>query len=255
MANWRMTWVGWIGNAIHAYDIFSQRLSVYVQYKNNNTPTPDADSSYPYGDNPESFVQQYDNGNTIIIFENSHSLSTEDTLISARGHWEAKWRRLPFSVKTTAEDTSANLVCMKVILQDILKSVVSAWEKVLDVSWEHMSILEDAIYEQPADESRAPELWRNSANWLQYKKLMIYHKDTMNEMRRYLAELPDVDVGDGGKWLDELPSDFDRLEDLMQEDLVKPTANLSELVRILTTTSRMRCGMLKADSDYRCTAP
>ena len=242
MANWRMTWVGWIDNAIHAYDIFSQRLSVYVQLKYDDSYMrysdrfiPEANLQCPYGDNPESFVRRYDNGNTIIIFENSHSLSIEDTLISARGHLEAKWRRLSFSVYTT----DANLVCMKVILQDILKSVVSAWEKVLDVSCEHVSILEDAIYKQPVDESRAPELderrapelWRYSVHWLQYKKLLFYHVDTVNEMRRYLAESPDVD---GGTWLDELPSDFHKLGNLIQEDLVEPTANLSELVRILT---------------------
>ena len=241
MANW---WVGWIDNAIHAYDIFSQRLSVYVQFKYNPPLTPVTDLLCPFG---ESSVQQYDNGNTIIIFENSHNRSIEDTLISARGHLEEKWYRLPSQLQT-AEDTHVYLGCMRVILQDILKSVVSAWGEVLDISWEHVSILEEAIYREPADESRAPELCRNSAYWLQYEKLMSYHVDTVDEMRKYFAELPDEVRGKGmWLWLDELPNDFNKSEGLIKKDLVKPTANLSELVRILTT-SGMRCGMLKADS-------
>jgi len=134
--------------------------------------------------------------------------------------------------------------CMKGIVQDIFKAVVDAWEKVLEVSWEHVSILEDAIYEQPADESRAPELWRNSAFWNRYEKLMFYHMDTMNDMRRYLGEFVDVagdsgsetggggnaGVGEKGAWLEEIPADFEKLGNLIQEDLVKPTASLSELV-------------------------
>lgn len=138
---------------------------------------------------------------------------------------------------------------MKTIIRDVFSSVIDAWEKVLEVSWEHVSILEDAIYEQPADESRAPELWKNSAYWNRYEKLMFNHTDSMNEMRRHLAEFADAmeystsDSGSGsgdandkgniiapGAWLDELPEDFRKLENLVQEDLVKPTANMSELV-------------------------
>ena len=41
-------------------------------------------------------LHSLDNGNTIIIFENSQSGSIEDTLIPARQQWESRWRRLPF---------------------------------------------------------------------------------------------------------------------------------------------------------------
>ncbi|KAF8472021.1 hypothetical protein BDZ91DRAFT_717042 [Kalaharituber pfeilii] len=219
-------------NAIHAYDIYSQRLSVYVQYQLNRPQTPDPDLVCPYGEDYENVIKRYDNGNTIIIFDNSNTFSIEDTLVAARGDWEMKWRRLPFMISQpqTAEDAHLSIMCMKAILHDIFKSVVAAWEKVLDLSWEHVSILEDAIYEQPADESRAPQLWKNSAYWLRFEKLMFYHVDTMNEMRRYLADLSDIEIEDGNSWLDELPSDFDKLGSLIQEDLVKPTANLSELM-------------------------
>ncbi|KAF8424156.1 hypothetical protein EV426DRAFT_548723, partial [Tirmania nivea] len=218
-------------NTIHAYNIYSQRLSVYVQYRHRTPQTPDPDLTCPYGHNPPAFIKRYDNGNTILIIDNSRNDCIYDTLIPARGHLESKWRRLPFTVTTPFDrieaDTEAhiNMHCMKTIVRDVFKAVVNTWEKVLEVSWEHVSILEDTIYEQPADESRAPELWRNSAFWNRYEKLMFYHVDTMNDMRRYLGEFVDK-----GAWLEELPADFDKLGNLIQEDLVKPTASLSELM-------------------------
>ena len=222
-----------------------------MQYKNRSPPIPDPDLVCPYGGDPDTYTKSYDNGNTILIFDNSHSKSIYDTLIPARGHFEAKWRRLPFTASPThGPDTDreiyVNLHCMKTIIRDVFSSVIDAWEKVLEVSWEHVSILEDAIYEQPADESRAPELWKNSALWNRYEKLMFNHIDTMDEMRRHLAEFADAmeymtsDSGSGGgdandkvvpgAWLDEMPAAFKKVENLIQEDLVKPTANMSELV-------------------------
>ena len=129
---------------------------------------------------------------------------------------------------------------------DIFKALATCWDQLLDVSWEHVSILvclpcpsrtciiadrpqEEKIYEQPADESRAPELWSNLAHWLKYEKLMFYHIDIVNEMRKYLVEI-DGDLSDEGLWLKESPEDFERLSNLIQEDLVKRTNNLSELM-------------------------
>ena len=42
-----------------------------------------------------------------------------------------------------------------------------------------------------------------------------------------------VGPAERGAWLEELPADFDKLGNLIQEDLVKPTASLSELVSLL----------------------
>jgi len=161
---------------------------------------------------------------------------------------------------------------MKGIVQDIFKAVVEAWQKVLGLSWEHVSILEDAIYEQPADESRASELWMNSAFWNRYEKLMFYHVDTMNDMGKYLRELVDVagesgsetwgggnaGVGEKGAWLEGLPEDFEKLGKLIQDDLVKPTASLSELVSRLANHNSPRLvtsGLTQAEDVPICCHP
>ncbi|RPA89268.1 hypothetical protein L873DRAFT_1722655 [Choiromyces venosus 120613-1] len=221
-------------NPVHRYNVFSQRFSVYVQYAASDLQTPGPDIESPYkglehGSRP--LQKLYDNGSTIIVFDNSDTHSIYDTLISARGEWESRWRRLPFYLTNGRPEAEGQITseCMKIITQDIFKALVNCWDQLLDVSWEHVSILEEKIYEQPADESRAPELWLNSAYWLKYEKLMFYHIDIVNEMRKYLVEI-DGDLTDEGLWLKESPEDFDRLSNLIQEDLVKRTNNLSELM-------------------------
>lgn len=92
-------------------------------------------------------METLDNGNTIIIFENSQSGSIEDTIISARQYWESRWRRLPFYLAYESHDVSNDdlmaLECMKIILSDVWKRVVENWEGFLDVCNTHVSILEE----------------------------------------------------------------------------------------------------------------
>jgi hypothetical protein len=231
----------------YGFDVFVQRLSVYIQHKevNPELPTdPDIISPYRQKENGNtdkkgrtlSYIprlESLDNGNAIIIFENSHTGSIEDTVIEARQEWESRWRRLPFYLAYESHDVSNDdkmaIQCMKIILQDVLKGIVTKWDSLLDVAVNHVSILEDKIYEQPADETRAPELWTNSSNWLKIEKLMFIHIDIVKDMRARLRELvEDVDTEDN--WLEDIPGDFARLSNLVEEDLTKPTAALSSLM-------------------------
>lgn len=237
---------------MHLYNVFSQRLSVYVQYHADDLQTPGPDFVSPYR-SVSRLEDHYDNGNTIIVFDNSQTKSIEDTLLPARGEWESRWRRLPFYMTHNPgmAPEEVTLECMKAITQDIFKAVGDTWQELLDASWEHVSILEEKIYEQPADESRAPELWRNSAHWLKYEKLMFTHIDIVNDTRKNLVDI-DGDRSDEGQWLKESPEDYARLSNLIEEDLVKRTNNLSELVRI-PWTRRLREAQLISLAPYRCT--
>lgn len=51
-------------------------------------PSPSVEDPYLMGENYISRLRGMDNGNTIIIFEDSHSGSIEDTMISARQKYE-----------------------------------------------------------------------------------------------------------------------------------------------------------------------
>ena len=145
----------------------------------------------------------------------------------------SRWRRLPFYLALESHDISNDdrlaLECMKIILQDVWKSVAVAWERFLEVSNDHMSILEDKIYEEPADETRAPELWTNASCWLKVERLAALHTNLVKQMQINLRELTgELAIADN--WLESSPNDMERLEKLVQEDLVKPTANLADLM-------------------------
>ena len=78
--------------------------SCYIQSKTPADVPDYPDIENPYKERPETqdpheyvpHLDTLDNGNTIIIFENSESGSINDTLITARQEWESRWRRLPF---------------------------------------------------------------------------------------------------------------------------------------------------------------
>ena len=178
-------------------------------------------------------MDQLDNSNTIILFENSQSGSIADSLIAARESWESRWRRLPFYLAYESGDTSNDdlmaLECSKIVVQDIWKAVAQQWEDFLDTCNTHVSILEEKIYEQPADESRAPELWTNSSMWLKIERLVAVHMAIVKEMQTNLRELTVESEGEDN-WLSTIPADMGKIGELVQDDLVKPTANLSDLM-------------------------
>ena len=97
----------------------------------------------------------------------------------------------------------------------------------------HVSILEEKIYENPADESRAPVLWTNQAVWLKVNKIMWMHQDIIREIQAHMHNLSAAEEDDTAhaiEWLASIPAEYERLAHNFQEDLVQPTTNLSEFM-------------------------
>jgi hypothetical protein len=154
-------------------------------------------------------------------------------MICARQKWESRWRRLPFYIayethEVLTDDLMA-LRCLRMIVQDIWKATSDSWQSFLDICNHHVGILEDKIYENMADESRASELWTNSSKWLKVERLMFVHIDLVKECGKNLREMAEEPVPTDA-WLESAIGDFDRLSNLVQEDLVKPTANLTDMM-------------------------
>lgn len=208
-----------IDEPICSHDVYVQRLSCYIQHQQTASDKrlslddlPQRKHFYPsdvFGDGGDTVVngarkdrhefqsrlRSLDNGNVIIVFDNSSSGCIEDTLIPARRDLECRWRRLPFYLAFESrdpikgDDETLALNCSKAVLGDIFKAIVMTWDGFLDHAVTHMTILEDKIYDQPADESRAPELWANSSAWLKVEKLVNVHSSVMHEMQARLHEL------------------------------------------------------------------
>jgi hypothetical protein len=72
-------------------------------------------------------------------------------------------------------------------------------------------------------------LWTNSALWLKIEKLISLQRSTIGEIQNNMRELAD-DLEPREEWLHHTPNEFKSVETMVQEQLVKPTANLSDLV-------------------------
>ena len=118
---------------------------------------------------------------------------------------------------------------MKIILQDVWKSVTITWESFIDVCNSHVGMLEDKIFDGPADETRAPELWANSSMWLKVERLVSIHSAVVKETQANLRELTN-ELATEDNWLEASIGDMERLTSLVQEDLVKPTTSLTDLM-------------------------
>ena len=120
-----------------------------------------------------------------------------------------------------------SLECSKIILEDIWMAVAEVWEDSLNLFRNHVGILLDKIYENPANESLAPSLWTNSDYWLSAERLVSIHVNVVRECQANLLETSDrPDI----QWLEAIPGNFQRLSNLVQEDLVKPTTGLTDLM-------------------------
>ena len=73
-----------------------------------------------------------------------------------------------------------------------------------------MDCLQDRIYEQPADETRAPDLWTNASNWLKVERLVTIHTNVVKEMQNNLRELASESTVEDN-WLENSPSDMERI--------------------------------------------
>jgi hypothetical protein len=153
----------------YGFDVYVQRLSVYVQLSDGR-PGQAVDPDIPNPYNEEAYeeyqrlkksygnvdanehqdryipkLRTLDNGNTIIIFENSQSGSVRDTLIGARQELESRWRRLTFYMprEQTENDDMLTIECMDFILKDIFKALAYNWDRFLNTCETHVGILED----------------------------------------------------------------------------------------------------------------
>ncbi|KAF3928385.1 hypothetical protein ABW21_db0208722 [Orbilia brochopaga] len=228
--------------AHHTHDVYSQRLSVYLQWVTNEVrkPTP-----VPSDDTRRKAVDLFDPGSTIVVFDNSESLSIEDTVVPAHGEIERIWRgpgTSYYEIGTEEEinelgttDTKFGRDFVQRIVETIYNSVADCWEAVLDVAWDHESILQDSIYEHPADESRAPELFKNSETWLKFSKLMSYQLECIGDVQEYVGDFRDEDESNDSDtavytWLRSVEQTFLRLNGYIEDDLIKQTDKLTDLM-------------------------
>jgi hypothetical protein len=135
-----------------------------------------------------------------------------------------------FTPPSLPTDAQLTIECMDIILRHIFQAITFNWERFLSRCETHISILEDKIYENPADESRAPELWTNSSQWLKVERLMYTHLDLIKEMRTHMHDLYVGDPRENEPWLQSSPEEMEKQITQFDEGVIKPTTSLSDLM-------------------------
>lgn len=198
-----------------------QRVSIYIQHMLKQKHL-DLHNS-PYAD--ATTQDELDNGNVIVIFSRAFDDTLHSGLIPPRGQVEAKWRRLPFYLAQSGDDEV--LPVMDIILKDIFTALTSEWDCRINASATVVDALQDVIYDNPVDDSRAPELWACSAEWMRAQKLATQQLDVVEQLINGLRELAE---NEKMPWLGDTIESYKRTSSLINDTLINPTMAMSDMI-------------------------
>ena len=139
-------------------------------------------------------------------------------LISGRGAWQHLYDDLE------VVDTPI----LSAIIQLIFDTIAGKWSAYVLSMHNHIVALEEIIYDQPADDRRAPALWSISKQLLQAERLMKFHMLLLENVQTDLTDL--TGNSKHPDWLGQNLNEFNRLSSEVEEMLKKPVANMVDLV-------------------------
>ena len=189
-----------------------QRLSVYIQLNKVEDPAVQL-GQFPKDETP--FILN----NSVIVCDSMYKGVPTGELISGRGAWQHLYDDLDV-VETPI---------LSAVIQLIFDTIAGKWSAYVLSMHNHIAALEEIVYDQPADDSRAPTLWIISKQLLQAERLMKFHVLLLENVQRDLSNLPgNTNHPD---WLGQNLTEFNRLSSEVEEMLKKPVANMVDLVR------------------------
>ena len=199
-----------------------QRLSVYIQRKLDSFPEAGKiDVFNTSADEKWQCAHQ----NTILIYENSHDDCEE--IIQGPALLDLEWK----TDTTKAGDPDAALIkTMEHILLHVFTKVLRAWRKQLALLSIQHAQLEDRVYGQPSDDSHATELWAMSKYLWGMAKLVNRHSNLIEDVQENFNQFAER-TGEHD-WLDYILRDFRQASITIQEDFIRPTEHMIDLVRL-----------------------
>jgi hypothetical protein len=163
--------------------------------------------------------------NTILIYENVH----DDCEEIIQGDALLDLERKAGGAKD--EDPAAALVkTMEDILLHVFAKVLRAWRKQLALLSLQHTQLEDRVYGQPSDDSHATELWAMSKYLWGMAKLVNRHSILIEDVQENFNHFAERSGDDN--WLDDVLRDFKQASITIQEDFIRPTEHMIDLVRL-----------------------
>ncbi|KAF7512207.1 hypothetical protein GJ744_002369 [Endocarpon pusillum] len=196
-----------------------QRLSIYIQRKLDGFPEVGKMGVFNTSAREK---WQCAHQNTILIYENSHDDCEE--IIQGQGLLDLEWK-----ASTTDKDSDVALVrTMEHILLHIFTKVLRAWRKQLALLSIQHAQLEDRVYGQPSDDSHATELWAMSKYLWSMAKLVNRHSNLIEDVQEHFNQFAERNNDYG--WLDDILRDFRQASVTIQDDFIRPTEHMIDLM-------------------------
>ncbi|KPI34896.1 uncharacterized protein AB675_2247 [Cyphellophora attinorum] len=135
---------------------------------------------------------------------------------------------------SNSDPSAAICEAMQFIILHVTSGVYRLWNQQLHLLDEPHSELEDHIFSQPSDPSRAREVWRMSQRLHDMSKLLERHKSIIEFVQDDFlpfAELPYVeDEAKEAKWLDRIIEEFQDLSATIRADYVDTMERMIDLI-------------------------
>lgn len=151
--------------------------------------------------------------------------------------------------KRTASSTPA----LQAVTGHIFDGLYQLWGEQVALVHEPHAELEDHIYAQPADSSRARDVWAMSQRLHTMLKLVNRHSKVIEAVQDDFAVL--AERADKQVWLHHVLDDFEMLADNLRTDYLEPLENMIDLVRRPWRRSNAHCMLslvARTDESFAC---
>ena len=205
-----------------------QRLSVYAQRKRNVLEIDAKDESEGTGLDTkiESVLESFEHENTLLVFDSAHETSFSEPLFLDKQSWRDLMSYHEYSLDDHLPDSSLLMIAS---IQLIFEAIADEWSEYVLGMHNHVASLEEEIYSDPANDTRATAVWGTSKQLLQAERLLKFQILLLEDLQAGLPDsLLDFPVGRG--WLRQNIQDFIRLGSEVEETLKKPVAHMVDLM-------------------------
>jgi hypothetical protein len=217
--------------------LFRQRISVYMQRESKDFRPPQNMKNF---NTAPHRLPKHTWGNVMIICEYSsgevgeitstHALMTPD---------------LSHSLNIPNQDDSAALSVVQNTIIHIFSRVCQIWRGQVVLLHDEHADLEDHIYEQPADGSRAGNIWAMSQHLHEMLKLINRHakiiEAVQEDFRSFLGSEREQD------WLDHTINEFAQLSHDLSTDYLEPLKHMVDLASVQQRKAILICCLPCAD--------
>lgn len=159
--------------------------------------------------------------NTMIIYDSLQGNYSRKELIPGDEDWKQ------FSEEST-QASPGGIPVEFAAVQLIVDAVVVKWSEYIFFMHTYISTLEEDIYEQPANDKQAPNLWGMSKHVLQAERLITSHillwENVQSGLTNFGGRKLDIN------WLSISLEEFKRLRTEVEDSLRKPVAHMVDLV-------------------------